>query len=1591
MKKYYFSAVLAIAFASAFVKAQAPLTLYVDANSASPGAGTGSQAAPFKKLEDLFLQIGAQTAAQPPPSQITVNIAAATYTAASRQEIKNLPFPLTIIGANSATTIVKCSLDKTGHLLISQNNANKISISKVTFSDCNSSTNPPVTVDGATDLTLQDVIVSNNVLSGGIVSKGTSKLTLNAVKLNENTPAAGGVCNGVAVLEQSSATATDLEVGSPLATAFGTGIVVDSTGKFVGSNLYIYNARNNGFLNGGAISINQATVTISNSRFINNYAINGGALYISGPAQVDIRDTEFRGQFANRGGNVFALQTSNWSCTNCYMWETTGASGGYFFLRDYSQTTLRNVTLQGNYTMITSEGSSVLYATDFAKLNAFDLKVDALFGKSGTFHLENKVVVTLTRLKASNTQNFGWGGLFRTGTIGPTLNILDSYIYNITHVTANVFTLQGGTVIVQNTTINGALTNPGGGGSLVQSINSDSNIYFIDCNITNIVSNTWAVLLIAGGNVYFDRCTIQYVANTNFGSSLLYLAFGMVSYNNSYIIDGGYSPLYKAQGKDGFMHAESELHIENTVIARNTFGSNYGVIDAGGNLYLTVKNVTFEQNISDEASSILIPTGFAGTMIVTDSKFIRNKVNKRGGAILINALNPSAKIIMQRNTFIGNQALLGGAIYSGNQNIIVKCEQCDFENNTALIGGAAIFNQFYEGRIDAAGAIFKGNTARYGPDMATEPTELTVSGLYTGNSISLYSGQILKNFTVMVVDHYKQRYMTNFQAETVPTGNLIVDKFAVVGGNATLSGDVSALCWEGICDNLQLKFLGNPGNYTLTLSALVSAGFSALANFKLSVPLEIQTCPTTDGEHVLKQVSGEPFPSCVIPFCPGCINGKCNADEVCECYSTWHGPDCSQRYPYQRSDALKTALSVIAVISMVFSVCLGLIFTWQRNYPAVRKASAKFIILMCFGAATCYATILITKESVGLCLGQLWLKYMGFCMIFGSILVKSYRIHVIFKSTRKVAVNDAKLLIICAGLTSIFVAFLIIWSVADQPTIGLDGVSSGNFSYQYCIPPRSSAIGLVIQVLYYATGIYFAISTRNVAAEFNEAKTTGASIYIWAFIDVLIQILLLVVNLDPDSAYILESVGMLVINWVAVSLILIPKLISIIQGKKGTSAPTSLAGTATTKGVLGTGTTSIQQTKTHLNKSEPPQTYSPTCTQIAAHLSKVQKLGKLVINGKADELSYSPVIFVEGIGVVSVKLVVTGPGGCMSMLEDSGVVQLPSIHEGGTFISHGNIDLEKENNGRNAEIEKARESGASLLPILCDLSCRRRLQTLQKIVRARFGALQSSNENLPENQPLKFHIAKIKRTKTVEVIMIVGVREDTTTIRRMMSRISRNFGGRKKKFLKSLSTGTPTPVILLKGNVKIFILKRRRIVNPDKLLSGKLSGKVHSSTYERDCDYTKKCFYWRYAIVGCTLGTWVEFLFRFSENYVWELANRASEEERPDIIRQILRGWSKKEERIKLKNTIADQTLSAFISLSSSFPSLEAVEDLALAARFIGLVLSLVRTIPETEIERYHLSDLLMILIQLNDDTLLSECAKPMQIQNPRRKIDLPS
>ena len=457
-----------------------------------------------------------------------------------------------------------------------------------------------------------------------------------------------------------------------------------------------------------------SSASVDSCTFINNTASNqGGAVYeggTTGKATLDIKNSTFTNNSAKKEGSaIYSGYTLNidddTTFTNnmVYMYYTGTLNIGeiktFTDLQKAINMVEGDIYLSSNVTMLASEADN--FVNGIVVDHLVNLKCDGFTINANNLGRIFNVTSTADKLNIYNANlingNADIGGaIYNTGSV---------YAYNTNFINNTAATMGGavfnnGTLTIQKCIVdNNDITKRTSsdsedyGGAAIYNW-YDSTLFIKNSTISNNLKNykngdyvvgavTSLGKTIISQNSYFVNNSGRWGgAITTSGSSLPGKKVNELSISDSTFSKNG--GLYGA----GIFVAGSDFTVSDCVFDKNSaFGKGNMTPNDNNGAAIEVTNTdkaitgtiyksTFTNNKAQYGGAIDI---CAGTIKITNSKFINNSADVEGGAIDINALNGNPKVTISGSKFINNSAPLGGAILN-IKDLTVKGST--FINNT---------------------------------------------------------------------------------------------------------------------------------------------------------------------------------------------------------------------------------------------------------------------------------------------------------------------------------------------------------------------------------------------------------------------------------------------------------------------------------------------------------------------------------------------------------------------------------------------------------------------------------------------------------------------------------------------------------------------------------------------------------------------------------------------------------------------------------------------------------------------------------------------------------------------------------------------
>lgn len=284
------------------------------------------------------------------------------------------------------------------------------------------------------------------------------------------------------------------------------------------------------------------------------------------------------------------------------------------------------------------------------------------------------------------------------------------------------------------------------------------------------------------------------------------------------------------------------------------------------------------------------------------------------------------------------------------------------------------------------------------------------------------------------------------------------------------------------------------------------------------------------------------------------------------------------------STSVKTGLLVVMGLVLTFLLLTGVGVGIYRHHPVMKASSPLFLLIMLSGLSllswSVLPRVLEDENHAFNCDADVWLCNMGYALMIGSLLVKTFRLRQIFRS-RKLkdirGLTDRNLLAMLASLLLLQVIIVIALTKAKPMSVMTNYTDT--YGYRHCEVADGSQninevyLPVLISFRFFllVASAIMAIQTRNIPDGFNESRQLLMTIYNLLFISILLPVIDLSLTRGTDSALTAYCASIFAISLLTNSIMMIPKFILIKGGVTKEREWTESSVTLETNMTVGTG------------------------------------------------------------------------------------------------------------------------------------------------------------------------------------------------------------------------------------------------------------------------------------------------------------------------------------------------------------------------------------------------------------------------------------
>ncbi|CAH1779230.1 unnamed protein product [Owenia fusiformis] len=284
-----------------------------------------------------------------------------------------------------------------------------------------------------------------------------------------------------------------------------------------------------------------------------------------------------------------------------------------------------------------------------------------------------------------------------------------------------------------------------------------------------------------------------------------------------------------------------------------------------------------------------------------------------------------------------------------------------------------------------------------------------------------------------------------------------------------------------------------------------------------------------------------------LPCAPGC--DKCVDDKPCIISLHW--------------DQRRAILGLNSLVMVWIFVLMWFTINY-RDVKVLKAASPMLLRIILLGALLLYCPMIVNyfEPTILTCSLRLWLRELGFSISYGALLLKTWRISVVFRvrSAARIKISDMDLIKRLALIVLIFVIYLSIRMAVGRPYITKGVHTSGLYAFQ-CSWDVWDYCGAIGELLFLIWGIRLCIVVRKAPSEFNESRFISWAIYNETLLSVFLNVTMFFLQepANPDLLYLVVFIHTQLTTTVTLAFLFGSKAYVVYKYSDKESCPTAMS------------------------------------------------------------------------------------------------------------------------------------------------------------------------------------------------------------------------------------------------------------------------------------------------------------------------------------------------------------------------------------------------------------------------------------------------
>lgn len=249
-------------------------------------------------------------------------------------------------------------------------------------------------------------------------------------------------------------------------------------------------------------------------------------------------------------------------------------------------------------------------------------------------------------------------------------------------------------------------------------------------------------------------------------------------------------------------------------------------------------------------------------------------------------------------------------------------------------------------------------------------------------------------------------------------------------------------------------------------------------------------------------------------------------------------------------------LIALAVITLITIFAFSCVLYYYRKNKLLKASQPMMMVIVLVGALFSVSRVLSGSNPIddSVCVSNVWFGHLAFAMVFGSLVMKTWRIHLIVNTgLKRVKVTPNMIMIAMGSLVSFFAVYLVVLTAVGDPHkefIYRDLGKQQIMLLPYCVEKYSqfSSTLYCIEACMILQGARLCWWTKDVPDAVNDSKNVAMAMYAIMFISSVVFPIVYLLGLDPAVAALISGIGFAIGTLTALIVLFGPKTWLLWQG-----------------------------------------------------------------------------------------------------------------------------------------------------------------------------------------------------------------------------------------------------------------------------------------------------------------------------------------------------------------------------------------------------------------------------------------------------------